>query len=144
VSHERKPAISLLATAFLLACAALAGCQSGSGPLARPADPHAILVTVAPPAGLQPIEISYIDERRVGGRQSYWVKPGKRRIRTRILSGDFARTLKSGGPDTAENQGELTLEVEAGYRYLLVGEVTARRQWRVLVLRKEPLSRSGG
>ena len=34
--------------------------------------------------------------------------------------------------------GEAELR-QAGYRYLLVGEVTARREWRVFVLKKEQL-----
>lgn len=108
------------------------------GPLASPDEPHGVLVAAAPPAGLQPIAIAYIDDRKVGGKPAYWVKPGMRRIQSRLLSGDFAYTLKSSG-ETGQKQGELMLDVEAGYRYLLVGEVTARREWRVFVLRKEPL-----
>ncbi len=115
-----------------------ASCQSVSGPLASPDEPHGVLVAAAPPAGLQPIAIAYIDDRKVGGKPAYWVKPGMRRIQSRLLSGDFAYTLKSSG-ETGQKQGELMLDVEAGYRYLLVGEVTARREWRVFVLRKEPL-----
>ena len=113
-------------------------CQSVPGPLASPDEPHGVLVAAAPPAGLQPIAIAYIDDRKVGGKSAYWVKPGMRRIQTRLLSGDFAKTLKSSG-ETGQKQGELMLEVEAGYRYLLVGEVTARRGWRVFVLKKEQL-----
>jgi hypothetical protein len=113
-------------------------CQSAPGPLASPDEPHGVLVAAAPPAGLQPIAIAYIDDRKVGGKSAYWVKPGMRRIQSRLLSGDFAKTLKSSG-ETGQKQGELMLEVEAGYRYLLVGEVTARREWRVFVLKKEPL-----
>jgi hypothetical protein len=113
-------------------------CQSVSDPLASPGEPHGVLVAAAPPAGLQPIAIAYIDDRKVGGKPAYWVKPGMHRIQSRLLSGDFAKTLKSSG-ETGHKQGELMLDVEAGYRYLLVGEVTARREWRVFVLRKEPL-----
>ena len=139
--HFTRPQRRKWLIAALVAFASLvAGCQSTPGPLAKPDEPHGVLVSATPPAGLQPIEIAYIDDRKVGGRQSYWVTPGTHRIRSRMLSGDFARTLKSGGPDKPDaTQGELVLDVEAGYRYLLVGEVTANRAWRVFVLRKEPL-----
>jgi hypothetical protein len=118
-------------------CAALVACASIDDPLATPDEPHGILTTQAPPAGLQLVRISYIDSRRLGERQTYWVRPGRHTVRVQLLSGDFARSLVH-GERGGEPQSSIEIDVEAGHRYFLAGEVTGRREWRVTVWKVEP------
>lgn len=125
--------LTTAAGATLLA-AGLAGCATA------PSEQQAVLDFSVPPAHLYPARLVSVDGEVVtesATRTSYWIEPGSHVIEVTAVIDEPTKVGVLPSPNV-EDQGEATIDVEAGKRYKIAAErVGQRGEWRPVVYRIE-------
>ena len=128
-----------LTTAALAAAAALS--LSACASLGMTED-QAVLDFSIPPAHLYPARLVEVDGEVVtqtAARTSYWLDPGTHAIEVTALIDEPTKVGVMDRPGLGD-QGEMTIDVEAGKRYKMAAELTGQRgEWRPVIYRIEDI-----